>query len=247
MTEENHQASIEERLDRAATRAAEWYERNTVLRAMVVSIPYLGGGLDTIITSEAQRATTERVYMLLDELSRRMKQHDEEAINREYLDSDEFIDLVIKAFDAATKTRDEEKIRWYARILTESTVREKQGNYFPEEYLHLIADLTPLELRVANHLYKSGLHERARLFPDDEVWTDWKEQVCNDLNIDRATLPMNLSRIAATGLIEPVITGIDEVGNLVHWGSEPGDPSYYGITAAFQKLMKFLELRGQEH
>jgi len=98
----------------------------------------------------------------------------------------------------------------------------------------LIADLTPLELRVARSFYESG-----REFLQDAAWAAWKEQTCKRLNIDRATLSMNLSRIASTGLIEPVISGTDEL-DWTYQG-EPEDPSHYRVTPAFERLMRFLE------
>ncbi len=194
-----------------------------------------------IISAEGQRATKERILKLIDEMKQRMEQHEEEAINKEYLASDEFIDLVIKAFDSATRTRDEQKILWYARILTESTVWRKQGDYFPEEYLHLIADLTPLELKVARNFYGSNVRGMGGSSPREEEWEAWREQVCSDLGVDQATLSMDLSRIAATGLIEPVVSGQN---NEEIWmaGGGPGDPSFYSVTPAFEKLMEFLEL-----
>jgi len=132
MEERNLPARVkmERAIDRATARAAEQYEENTVLRAAVVSIPLLGGGLDMIFASEGQRAAKERLYKLIEAIKERTVQLEEEAVSKEYLESEEFIDLVMKAFDSATKTRDE-KIRWYARILTEATVRQKQGSYFP--------------------------------------------------------------------------------------------------------------------
>ena len=243
MNEENspRQTEIEQRMDRAMVRAAEAYEANTILRAAVAGIPLIGGGVDVILSSEAQRAGKARIFKLIEEMEQRMEQYVEEAINQEYLASDEFLDLVIKAFESAARTRDEEKIRSYARILTESAVLIKQGGYSPEEYLHLIADLTPLELRVARNFYGSGVHESGRVLPEGESWRAWREQVCSCLEIDEATLSMSLSRIAATGLAEPVTLGSDQSGTW-QWHGEPGDPSYYRVTPAFRKLMEFLGL-----
>ena len=72
-----------------------------MLRTFVVSIPYLGDGVDVVIATEGQKATKEWIFKLIGETKQRMEQHEEEAINKEYLASDEFIDLVIKAFDSA--------------------------------------------------------------------------------------------------------------------------------------------------
>jgi hypothetical protein len=94
---------------------------------------------------------------------------------------------------------------------------------------------------VARNFYGSDVHESDRAFPEDEEWRAWREQTCSRMEIDEATLSMSLSRIAATGLIEPVTVGNDQRGSW-QWHGEPGDPSYYRVTPAFKKLMEFLEL-----
>ena len=68
---------------------------------LIFHSPKIGGGIDMIIATEGQKATKKRSFKLIDEMKQRMEQHEEEASNKEYLASDEFIDLVIKAFDSA--------------------------------------------------------------------------------------------------------------------------------------------------
>lgn len=161
-----------------------------------------------------------------------METVEEEAVDKKYLESEEFVDLVLKAFEFSTKTRDKEKIRWYAQILTESTMRNKQEGYSPEEYMYLISDLSPQELRVARSLYR----ER----PKDNTWESWTEQVCNEVGTDKADLQLALSRIRSSGLIEEEIAGVDEGGLYIHT-REPKEVLYYRVASPFEKLMKFLE------
>jgi len=118
-------------VDRAVAAASECYGDNTALRAAITAIPYIGGGLDLVLAAEGQRAFKERIEKLMSEIHFRMEVVEKGGINKDYLGSEEFIDLVMKALDATIKTRDEGKIRWYARILTESTMRIKQERYSP--------------------------------------------------------------------------------------------------------------------
>jgi hypothetical protein len=176
MTEDNSPRRIDAKINRGVERASELYADNAALRAMVLSIPYLGGGLDVIFTVDGQRAAKERIHRLLEELRQRMAQLEEDAINTEFLGSDAFIDLVIKAFDSATRTRDEEKIRWYAHILAGSTLQQEQAAHLPEEYLHLASELTPKELRVALSAYESQ--------PDlGEPWAEWERRFAESMTL----------------------------------------------------------------
>jgi hypothetical protein len=232
MSEKNVPAKVVRTVDEATRKAAELYADNTALRTFIVSIPYLGGGIDMIIATEGQKVTKERIFKLIDEMKQRMEQHEEEAINKEYLASDEFIDLVIKAFDSAAKTRNEEKIRLYARILTESTVRDKQGTYFPEEYLNVLAGLTPRQVEVAWAIYEVQVEPREERHPEGgEGWHQEKEQVRKKLNLDGTQLVFMLKSLVAAGLVA-------EIGR-----TTPGTIAIeYSITPAFKEMMDFLDI-----
>ena len=109
----------------------------------------------------------------------------------------------------------------------------RQDGYSPEEYLGLISDLTPKELVVALSLYRVQPEMR------DEPWKAWKDQIQTELHLDESDLSIALSRVASSGLIELLTTGSDEGGFWISSG-EPGDPGYYRVAPAFEKLMRFL-------
>jgi len=198
---------------------------------LIFHSPKIGGGIDMIIATEGQKATKKRSFKLIDEMKQRMEQHEEEASNKEYLASDEFIDLVIKAFDSAAKTRNEEKIRLYARILTESTVRDKQETYFPEEYLNVLAGLTSRQVEVAWAMYEVQVVPREERHPEgDDGWHQEKELLCKKLNLDGTQLKFLLKGLVAAGLVA-------EIGR-----TKPGTiATEYSITPAFEEMMSFLD------
>jgi hypothetical protein len=77
-----------------------------------------------------------------------------EEINRLYLNSEEWFDLIIKAFNCASKTRQQEKLRLFAQIVKNSIVVGKDFEEDePELYLKIVDELTPIEMRVAKCLY----------------------------------------------------------------------------------------------
>jgi hypothetical protein len=229
--------SLPAKVDRAFEKASEFYGDELIpIRAAITSIPLIGGGIDLILASEGQRAAKRRLTVLLAAMKERMEQLEESAVDREYLESDEFIDLVLKAFDSATRTRDDEKIRLYARILTESTIRYKREGYSPEEYLHLIADLTPKDLRIARAFYGAAATFPVREEDDDELeasmeaWRRRSEELCKKFDLDYEELLFFLNRIEAVGLVRGV--GHTYPGRIAQT---------YVMTSAFKRLMEFLE------
>jgi hypothetical protein len=240
MTEGDPSADLESR----AEEASEAYERNTALRTLVVAIPGIGSSLDLVLSSGGRRFE-ERIRDLIDALKKDMQERMEtvadSTLDKEYLESDEFFDLVIKALDATIRTRDERKRRPYARILTESTIRSKREGHSPEEYLDLIADLTPRELYVARMLYTDwpgeGDENRER---DDlnEAWRDWQDKVRAEVGIDGADLQLILGRLRSSGLVT------ESIATLPIGGGPIVDLPQYWVSPPFEKLMRFLEREG---
>lgn len=230
-------------LARRAEQANVAYERNTALRALVVAIPGIGSSLDVVLASEAPRIFRERTSKVLNDMKERMETVEDSAIDKEYLQTEEFFDLVLKALDSAIKTRDERKLRLYARILTESTIRSKKEGHSPEEYLDLIADLTPLELRVARALYAGWPREgcESRGTNDvQEAWRGWQDRVRAEVSIDGADLQLILGRLHSSGLIT-------EEGGLFPRDVGPIDePPQYWVSLGFEKMMRFLEVRERD-
>jgi hypothetical protein len=231
-------------LERRAEEANVAYERNTALRTLVVAIPGIGSIFDMVLASEGQRIYRERIHKLIadlkDDMQERMETVENSVLDREYLASEEFFDLLIKALDATIKTRDEEKRRLYARILTESTIRFKREGHSPEEYLDLIADLTPRELSVARALYRDWPgeeYENREHAVGQEAWNGWQDKVRAEVGIDEADLQLILGRLRSSGLIT-------EGGALFPRGAGPRDdlPQHW-VSPPFKKLMRFLQCR----
>jgi hypothetical protein len=231
-------------IERRAIEFGVAYEQNTALRAFVALIPGIGGSLDLVLASEGPRIYRERILKLItamkDDMQERMETIENSAIDKEYLESEEFFDLVMRAFDATIKTRAEAQRRVYARILTESTIRSARVGHSPEEYLDLIAALTPLELRLARALYTDmprARYESREAAEVQEAWRGWQDKVCAEASIDRADLRLILGRLSSSGLIT-------EEGGLFPRDFGPrDDPPLYWVSLAFEKLMQFLERR----
>ena len=87
-------------LERRAEEASEAYERNMALRALVSAIPGIGSSLDIVLTSGGARSE-ERIRNLIDALKEDMQERMEtvadSTLDKEYLESDEYFDLVMRA------------------------------------------------------------------------------------------------------------------------------------------------------
>lgn len=235
---EKNQPSMRESLNTSLEVIAE----EPVLQALLNTIPGVGGSLNELLAGKGQRIMEERRDNLLLLLGKHLEAVDEQAIKKDYFDTEEGFDLLIKALDESRRTRGEEKRDLIARILAGATLtKPEQDSYSPEDYLYLISDLTIQELRVARLIYEQ------RPDTNEESWNTWEAEACATLGIDRTDLHMALVRLSSTGLLQRVTAHEDEDGQLLVHTVAYGEIVMYMVTANFDKLMEFLSLDSHPH
>ena len=101
------------------------YNDNSPLRLYLLGIPIIGSVIDTILTSKGQKISYDRLMNFFHELENEIKEIDERLINLEFINSEEFYDLLVKSIDLSIKTRHDEKRKLYARILKNRSIVEK--------------------------------------------------------------------------------------------------------------------------
>lgn len=206
-------------------------------------IPLLGSTLSELRSYKMQQAIEGRISDLAEELRSEMQGVKEDSIDQEFLISETFIDLVLNAVDTAARTRDRKKIRLVAQILRGAIIEGGQGDYSPEKYLHLISDLTSLELRVARSLYEEQPRYKWGAGEEEEQpWEVWQKKVCDERGIDEDDLRLVLGRIRSAGLIEEELTGSPDGDGFSIWSQEDSAEIVpYRVSSAFEKMMRFLQ------
>jgi len=110
--------------------ASQMYAEESVLRAAISSVPYVGGALDIMFSSRGQSYIIRRIEGFIEELKEQVSHLEESKINHEFLETEEGFDLLVKAFNSSARTRQQEKLKLYARIIKESLTAGKE---FEEE------------------------------------------------------------------------------------------------------------------
>lgn len=232
----NKKSQIKANIENAkyiAEETIQLYNDNSPLRLCVLGIPSLGPVIDTILTSKGQQISYNRLLSFINELENEIQKIDNRLINLEFINSEEFYDLLVKSIEASLKTRHEEKRKLFAKIIkNRCLVQESDLN--PEFYLEIINELTIEELIVARKLYELKttytLEELAKEYKVKPVEIkkdkDALALVLSDFPIDKDDYTFILLRLQKVGLIK------EETGNL--FGNEGG---MYEITRTFDKLI----------
>jgi hypothetical protein len=222
---------MSEKLSEQIVKASEAYAQKTWLRAAINLIPYIGGSLDVVLTSRGS-LHQKRFFELLEGLKKEMSLIKEDKIDRAYLESEEFSDILLKVIEASLKTRNRDKIRLYAKFLRGAILIQNRNQLPLEDYLATLTELTPAELEVARAIYKQQFDYEPNSIENILQWA-WKKG-WNDLpnqvtNVSKEDLPFVLLRIQKSGFIRE-LTG-------AYVGYEGG---VYVITDVFRKIMQFI-------
>jgi len=210
------------------------YENNTALRAVVNVIPYIGSSLDVLFASKGKEIIQKRINTFLSELHLEMEKVKEEKVDKAYLESEEFFDLLISALEKVSKTRSKRKISLYAKILKNAVLVDKVKDHDePEKYLSVVAELSEDEILLAKIIYDQQ-KERPHSGENELRWAKnkgWNElpKLAKDFS-SPDDLCFLLNRIAKSGLLREITgTFLDYQGGV------------YVITETFRKIMDFLD------
>lgn len=216
--------------------AIEKYSENALLRVTISGIPIIGSPLDIFLTTKAQKMINDRTMSLYNKLTEEMNTLEDKNVDKDYINSEEFIDLFIKAIEAAAKTRSNEKIKLYAKLLKGAVKFQDREKYSPEEYLQVLAELTMRELEVARATYKQQKREK-RKGEDELQWAlkcGWEELEKECPSIPEEDFRFIFLRLRKSGLIQ-------DLEHIYYSSNKEKKKVVFVITDVFRKIMKYLE------
>jgi hypothetical protein len=218
----------------------EVLNKDPLVLASISAVPYFGSTLATFFSAKWLQIYQARTKSLFDKFGENLSELDRRTIKEDFFETDEGIDLLIKATEQSARTRSEEKRALIARILAGATSTDAgQGEYSPEEYLNIVADLTDKELEIARTIYTLQQNiSPTELEPENkaETWSLCAEEIDKKHDIGANILPLLLNRLYSAGLLD------------LFYVLVPGSPiPTYWVSPTFEKLMEFLRLEAQHN
>jgi hypothetical protein len=182
----------------------------------------------------------KRGAFLSEEFDRLKNKVPDDKKDSNYLESEEWLDLRIKAWEAAQRTRHNEKIRHFAKILVGAIqIQDRKANS-PEDYLNVLIELSEQEFEVAKAIYLEskpwkrfeGDRTQKRTLVLKLPKDPWEVLGGHCPSILEEDLPFILTRLLKTGLFEiyGTTTSMDYPG-----GAE------YVVTKTCSKIMHYLK------
>jgi hypothetical protein len=215
---------MESRLPDGLERLRDSYGELWVVRGLAQQVPYIGPLLDSLLAGDAsalvERRLSEFLELLREEMYRILKDQYDEG----FLKSQDYAHLVVLVFHASARTREREKQRLYARLLTRAGTREWSARPDrTEELLRMLTDLSLGDIEVLN-----AVNQQHSENSESEVTAATVQSALPHLARDE--VEGYLARLARTGFI---------YGHAGGWYDSVGENEYQR-TSFLTELMSLL-------
>ena len=136
-------------------------ETESVVRAALGAIPSVGTALNEAVFDGRARLKLARLVKFIGYLAAIVGTHESAKIDREYIQSEEFIDFLEDVLFQATKVRAENKRKKLAAVLV-GRMQDRDGTPFDDRYLDLLVSLTEMQIRILDeHLRAAKKREES--------------------------------------------------------------------------------------
>ncbi|MCF8074278.1 MAG: hypothetical protein K9K69_18010 [Desulfarculaceae bacterium] len=225
-----------EHVDAIAEKVTNVYVERQWLQALIVSIPTFGGALDLLLSVKGREIVKKRFERFFHELKEEAKKIAEDKVDKDYLNSEEFYDLVREAMEAAAKSREQEKLQLIARALCKSEGNDEGYLNLSNEIIKLLVDLSLSDLHVVFKIYEHQKNfceqDVNKSIEDHRRMLDKRQAlIIQESCIPEEDIYYIFKKLESCGLIKPFLrTG------MTNWGNPP-----YEITDFLRKIMKTLQ------
>jgi hypothetical protein len=198
----------------------ENYSTDIALQNTILSIPG-GPAIDVLIREIGSKISQQRIAETIHAIQFELDRLDSIKIDRDYVISEEFYDLVIRIFYQSVKDRVYEKKVIFAKILSRSLLTEnKDLRENNEDFVNLLEDLSIQDLTLLKHIYDQQREMNPRTNPAEgtynellTVWgSGWKE-LQSKSQLTNEQYQISLLKLTRSGFIKE-ITGsyVDYLG-----------------------------------
>lgn len=172
----------------------EEYADQGITRALVTTLfPFLSG-VDTYLTTLASKRQAARVVRYLKFLREEYSQLDQTKVDKEYFETEEGHDLLLRSLRHATMTRGEDRARIMAKVVAKAAEGTTQVVGPPESIVEALGELTEDETRLLGHLMDRNLN---RIY-ESNLPQDWGFEDMGFL----------LKRLEARGFLHEIVVNV---------------------------------------
>lgn len=205
---------------------------NIAFRSKLVSVPVIGSYMDVVYTESIQAIKETAFQNSIEKL-------DEEKVDKEYLNSLEFFNLLVKTFKLTLDEIETDKVIYFSKLIKDSLESDELGRKYNFDYIKTISELSVDQMCILKVLYvqqKDIVSYSGDNFGNVILTkTDYKNisKILEDkYSITNDEFEFLAKRTEATGLIHEILY-LDDDGNMGY---------VYAINSTLNKLMEKLNI-----
>ena len=205
---------------------------NIAFRSKLVSVPVIGSYMDVVYTESIQAIKETAFQNSIEKL-------DEEKVDKEYLNSLEFFNLLVKTFKLTLDEIETDKVIYFSKLIKDSLESDEFGRKYNFDYIKTISELSVDQMGILKVLYvqqKDIVSYSGDNFGNVILTkTDYKNisKILEDkYSITNDEFEFLAKRTEATGLIHEILY-LDDDGNMGY---------VYAINSTLIKLMEKLNI-----
>ena len=207
------------------------YSDTIVLRALVSAIPSIGPMTDMAISKIIEKINEKRKREFFEELK-----NGKIELTKEIIENEDFLHCFFITYNAAIRTRTNEKIRYFGKLLCgalESSTFHDINDY--EEILGIVSDLSEREMKILIILDDietkyPKTEKESELAHADRCWKEFADAVSPDL-CDKSELEALMVSLTRSGCYLQI------VGSYLGYSGNRGK-----ITPLFRRIRKIATL-----
>ena len=119
---------------------------NIAFRSKLVSVPVIGSYIDVAYTESIQAIKETAFQNSLEKL-------DEEKLDKEYLNSLEFLNLLVRTFKMALDEIERDKVIYYSKLIKNSIESSKDDRRYTFDYINIVHELSINQMYLLQEIY----------------------------------------------------------------------------------------------
>ena len=215
--------------------ASEHYTNDIGQRAVISNIPFIGSTIDNIFTSKASKYFNERIEFFIQCATEEFDSIDENKLDREFLETEEFYDLITSLIENSVKTRHHERVRLYSKLLKSKATKRIPEKYVTDDFTHIISELTPKDILIISQIQLINLDfvKQKESSESPEKIFDFIALKCfhNKTNYSESEIVFSLAKLSKLGMLNEYYSGNT-------FGVTPGGD--YKTTDIFEQIISIL-------
>jgi len=171
-------------------------------------------------------------------LNEAMSLIEEVKVDKSFLATEEFYDVMRSTLDACLRTRHDEKIKLYCKVLAGSVVVDNTDErHSAEDFISFISELSLTDIVVASEIYEKQKNVPEKFDMESDENTELKfvvnsgwHDIRNICELSETDFRIALTKLSRAGMIK------ETVGSYIGYAG-----GLYLITPAFKRLMKLIQ------